>query len=109
MRSDLEDMVFIRFSTTNALSITQANKKLLFQNALEVFIYSGAEWCPKHDVTFRFSRNYVLKFPKLQIFSVALFLHWPKKYFFQNAQEIFRYSGAEWCPKHDVTISFSLN
>ena len=32
-----------------------------------------------------------------------------KNYFFQNALEIYTYSEAEWCPKHDVAFSLSLN
>ena len=37
-------------------------------------------------------------------------LHWPtKNTFSQNALEFYAYSGAEWCPKHDVAFSFSLN
>ena len=29
-----------------------------------------------------------------------------RKYFFQNALEIYTYSGAEWCPKNDVASVF---
>ena len=32
-------------------------KLTFFQNALENFIYSGAEWCLKPDVAFSFSLN----------------------------------------------------
>ena len=36
---------------------TGQKKKHFFSNSLEFFIYSGAEWYPKHDITFRFSIN----------------------------------------------------
>ena len=32
-------------------------KNYFFQNALEFFVYSGTEWCPKHDVGIKFSLN----------------------------------------------------
>ena len=31
---------------------TGQQKKDFFQNAFEIYTYSGAEWCPKHDVVF---------------------------------------------------------
>ena len=37
--------------------IHQPTKIDFFQNALEIYTYSGAEWSPKHDVAFRFSLN----------------------------------------------------
>ena len=39
------------------IQYTGQQKKTFFQNALEIYTYSGAEWCPKHDVAFRFSLN----------------------------------------------------
>ena len=29
--------------------------------------------------------------------------------FFQNVPDFFIYSGAEWYPKHDVALKFSIN
>ena len=29
-------------------------KKYFFQNEIEIYTYSGAEWCPKYDVAFSF-------------------------------------------------------
>ena len=61
-------------------------KKDFFQNALEVYTYSGAEWCSKHDVAFRFSLNYTV-FPWLYVETSKIadfrgntfFFDWPKK------------------------------
>ena len=37
--------------------ITLANKKTFFQGTLEIYTYSEAEWCPKHDGAFSLSLN----------------------------------------------------
>ena len=36
---------------------TDQQKNTFFQNSLEIYTYSEAEWCPKHDVVFSFSLN----------------------------------------------------
>ena len=49
---------YVFVSVHYALNNTgQQKKTFFFQNALEFYTYSGAEWCPKHDVAFRFSLN----------------------------------------------------
>ena len=35
----------------------QQKRTLFFQNTMEIYTCSEAEWCPKHDVAFRFSLN----------------------------------------------------
>ena len=43
-------------SPTDHTMTTLANKEnTFFQNALEIYTYSEAEWCLKHDVAFSFS------------------------------------------------------
>ena len=71
---------------TTAPSMTLANrKKNVFQNVFEFFTYYGAEFCPKHDVEFRFSlnkqfsRDYMLKFKKMHFFAVTCFITLNKK------------------------------
>ena len=60
-------------------------KKYFFQNALEIYTCSEAEWCPKRcclQFFFKinkFPRDYMLKLPKMQINAVTLFFNCPKK------------------------------
>ena len=73
-----------------------------------MFTYSGAKWCPKHDVTLIFPINqtvflcFYVENSKIENFSyvISITLGYKKQY--KKFFEIFIL-----CPKHDVAFRFS--
>ena len=52
-------MIFLKInqSKISGLNNTGQQKNIFFKNSVELYTYFGAEWCPKHDVTFSFPLN----------------------------------------------------
>ena len=64
---DTTIMKKLTYASVSHLNNTGQQKKyFFFQNALEIYKYSAAEWCPEHDVAFRFSPNQTV-FPWLYV------------------------------------------